>query len=74
MTMFLDQKRISLYKLLLKRSWKITKKLTKEKAQLPFNISDVADTEAVDCNNDTNINVFSKKKGAQIKLLKSTEI
>ena len=61
--------------MLLKRSWKITKKLTKEKAQLPFNISDVADTEAVDCNNDTNINdVFSKKKGAQIILLKSTEI
>ena len=62
MTMFLDQNRIKLCKLLLKRSWKITKKMTKEQAHLRFNISDVADAEAVDYNNDTKINdVFSKK-------------
>ena len=36
--------------------------MTKEQAHLRFNISDVADAEAVDYNNDTKINdVFSKK-------------
>ena len=37
--------------------------MTKEQAHLRFNISDVADAEVVDYNNDTKINdVFSKKK------------
>ena len=42
------------------------KKLSKKKLSLPFNISDTANAETVDCNDDTNINDVSSNKGAQI--------
>ena len=42
------------------------KKLAKKKAPVTFNISDAADTEAVDYNKDTNINNVLSSKSAQI--------
>ena len=44
------------------------KNLSKKKAPIPFNISDIADAETVEYNNDTNINdlndiVSSKNTG-----------
>ena len=42
------------------------KKLAQKKSLLSFNISDVADAETVDYNNDTNINYVSSNKSAQI--------
>ena len=40
--------------------------MSKKKTPLPFNINDVADAETVDYNNETNINVVSSSKKAQI--------
>ena len=42
------------------------KKLSKKKSPLPFHVSDTANTETVDYNDDTNINDVSSNKGAQI--------
>ena len=53
-----DPKKIKMLILLLRMS--------KKKAPLPFNINDVADTEIVDYNNDTNINDVSSDNSVQI--------
>ena len=42
------------------------KKIAQKKTPLPFNLTDVADTETVDYNNDTNINDVLSSKSAEI--------
>ena len=55
-----------MFKLLLKRQYRNTKKLAKKEAPLLFNINDVADAETVDYNKDTNISDVSSNKSVQI--------
>ena len=42
------------------------KKLAKKKASFPFNVTDLADVETVNYNNDTNINDVLSNESAQI--------
>ena len=44
----------------------LQKYISRKKAPLPFNITDIADAETIDFNNDTNINHASSTKSAQI--------
>ena len=50
----------------LRKQWKNTKQISRKKSPLPFDISDVADAETVNYNNDTNISDISSNKSSQI--------
>ena len=50
------------------------KKISRKKTPFLFNISDIADAEPVDYNNDTNIGNVSSNKRAQITAKNSTKI
>ena len=55
-----------MHTLQLRKQWKNTKEISRKKSPLPFDISDVADAETVNYNNDTNISDISSNKSSQI--------
>ena len=55
-----------IHTLQLRKQWKNTKQISRKKSPLPFDISDVADAETVNYNNDTNISDISSNKSSQI--------
>ena len=59
-----------IHTLQLRKQWKNTKQISRKKSPLPFDISDVADAETVNYNNDTNISDISSNKSSQIAAIK----
>ena len=66
MTLFLNLKKNKNAQIAANKIVQKYKKLAKKNAPVTFDISDAADTEAVDYNKDTNINNVLSSKSAQI--------